>query len=341
MLYRSPTSIVALLAVLSVSAAAAQERYRVARTENFRRDPGPTATHLATVNAGVELWGDSTADGWVRVALEGWVWARSAAATTRDGHDLVVARAAGENLRAEPNREILARLENGCLLDELERRPGWIRVRRVGWMFGRSLQRLTAADEPEEGAAAPARETARPAPSYDTVTAGLDRAVVGPGTILWRAPGGDSAGTLADDTPVRILARAEGWVRVFAEGWVRADDLEPSTPGVLIGVSGAEVRARPSEYQGRLVRWLVRYIAVQRADELRPEIPSGERYVLVRGPLPETGFIYLVVSDEQRGLFERLPPLTELEIIGRVRVGRSQYLGNPILTLVDVAERDS
>ncbi|MGD2135675.1 MAG: hypothetical protein PVF27_05920 [Gemmatimonadales bacterium] len=311
------------------------------RTENFRRGPMPTAAHLATVNEGVQLLGDSVADGWVRVALEGWVWARSVAGTTRDGHDLVVSRAAGENLRAEPNGEIVARLENGCLLDELDRRPGWIHARRVGWMFAQSLERVDLAQEPDTAAPAPEAETDRPPASYDTVTVGLDRAVAAAGAVLRATPDGDTSGTLVEDAPVRILARSEGWVRVTAEGWVRADELKPTTPNVLTGVSGAEVRASPSEYRGRLVRWLVRFIAVQRADELRPEIPRGERYVLVRGPLPETGFIYVVVSDEQLARFERMPPLTELEILGRIRVGRSQYLGNPIVTLVDVAERGS
>ena len=138
-----------------------------------------------------------------------------------------------------------------------------------------------------------------------------------------------------------MLARSGEWVRVMAEGWVRSEDLKLTVPDILVGVSGAEVRARPADYVGRLLRWRVNFIAVQRADELRPEIPSGERYALVRGPLPENGFIYLVVNNEQLSALERLPALTELEIVGRVRVGRSQYVGNPILTLVDFARPDS
>jgi hypothetical protein len=46
------------------------------------------------------------------------------------------------------------------------------------------------------------------------------------------------------------------------------------------------------------------------------------------------------VSDEQVAELERLPPLAELVIIGRIRVGRSRYLGNPILELVEMAVRE-
>ena len=61
--------------------------------------------------------------------------------------------------------------------------------------------------------------------------------------------------------------------------------------------------------------------------------------MLARGPLPEAGFVYIVLDDTQLTEIERLEPLTELVIIGRVRTARSQYLGNPILDLVDLAVR--
>jgi hypothetical protein len=128
-------------------------------------------------------------------------------------------------------------------------------------------------------------------------------------------------------------------VRVQTEGWVRESDLKPSSPGVLVGVSGAEVRSNPREFEGALLQWVVQYIAIQSADELRREIPEGQRYVLARGPLPEAGFVYIVLDDVQLTEIERLDPLTELVIIGRVRTARSQYLGNPVLDLVDLAVR--
>ena len=161
---------------------------------------------------------------------------------------------------------------------------------------------------------------------------------VGPATV-YRSPDGDSAGTLVAESAIRVLARSGDWVRVQSEGWVREEDLRPSAPGLLVGVSGAEVRARPAEFEGRLLQWVVQFIAVQNADEVRRDIPEGRRYMLARGPLPETGFVYVVLNEEQVAQMERLDPLTELVIVGRLRAARSHYLGNPVLTLVEAVPR--
>jgi hypothetical protein len=316
---------------------AAQQDYRVLRTENFRREPSGRATQLATVNAGVALTGDSVAGRWVRVTLEGWVWAQSLESTSTPGFDLAVAAGSGENIRAAPNGRILGRLASGCLLQELDRRPGWVRVRRRAWMFAGSLERPAAV---ESAPVAPAPARSAPPPAEGSDAPGLDRAVMSDSAELRRTPDGEPTGFLAPDASVRVLARSGEWVRVQTEGWVRESDLRPAAPGVLAGVSGAEVRSRPREFEGALLEWVVQFIAIQRADELRREIPEGQRYVLARGPLPESGFVYIVVDDAQLERFERLDPLEELVIIGRVRTARSQYLGNPVLDLVDVAERE-
>jgi hypothetical protein len=315
----------------------AQQRYRVLSTENLRREPSGRAALLATVNAGVELRADTVEGRWARLTLEGWVWAQSLEPTSQPGYDLRVAPTRGENLRAGPNGRVLARLAEGCLLEELDREPGWVRVRRVAWMFGGSLQRVDAG---APASTQPAPAAARPQSSQPgDALAGLDRAVTADRAGLFRTPDGDSAGVLAADAPVRVLTRSGEWVRVQTEGWVRESDLRPSSAGVLVGVSGAEVRSRPQEFEGRLLQWAVQYIAIQRADELRSEIPEGQRYLLARGPLPEAGFVYVVLDDAQLEEVERLEPLAELVIIGRVRTARSQYLGNPVLDLVDMAVR--
>ncbi|MEE8131091.1 MAG: hypothetical protein V3T48_12420, partial [Vicinamibacterales bacterium] len=92
---------------------AAQQVYRVMRAENFRREPSSSAVMLAAVVDGVQMSGDTTRDGWVRVTLDGWVWARSLEPTTREGHDVVVSVRGGENLRATPNGRVVARLADG------------------------------------------------------------------------------------------------------------------------------------------------------------------------------------------------------------------------------------
>ncbi len=333
-----PCVVLACLAVGSgVRPLAAQQDYRVIRTENFRREPSGRAALLATVNAGVEMAGDSVRGRWVRVTLEGWIWARSTEAGDAQGYDLRVAAQNGENLRESPNGRVVARLSSGCLLDEVQRQPGWIHVRRAAWMWGGSLERVGA---PAVGSSQPGGAAPNPAGQpVDRESVGLDWAVTAVEAELRRTPDGEPTGSLAPDASVRIVARSGEWVRVQAEGWIRESDLRPSAPGVLVGVSGPEVRSQPQEFEGRLLQWTLQYIAIQSADELRREIPEGQRYMLARGPLPEAGFVYVVLDDEQLAQVEQLEPLTELVIIGRVRTARSQYLGNPVLDLVDLAVR--
>ncbi len=243
----------------------------------------------------------------------------------------------GENLRAGPNGRVLARLSTGTLLDEVERQPGWVHVRRTGWMFGRSLTALgTPVTSPPSDGETPAGAGSA---SADTVRAGLDHSVTTTEAELRREPDGPVVGSLQPETPVKVLARSGNWVRVQTEAWVLESDLEPAAAGILVGVTGAEVRTRPSEFEGKLVQWTVQAISIQEADELRREMPDGQPYLLARGPLPEAGFVYIMLSAEQRDRVERLSPLAELEIVGRIRAGRSRYLGNPVLELVEMQVR--
>ncbi|UCD24163.1 MAG: hypothetical protein JSW51_14235 [Gemmatimonadota bacterium] len=244
--------------------------------------------------------------------------------------DLRVISAGGENLRETPNGNIAARVAEGTYLEEISRDANWIRVRREGRIWAASLELV---EEPTAPAAAPSQ------PEATDSAATLDRAALAHAASLLRVPEGDTTATLQANTSVRVLARSGEWVRVRTEGWVRESDLRPSVEGLLEGVSGAEVRARPEEYQGKLIQWTLQYLATQEADELRSEIPEGDLYMLARGPLPEAGFVYVTLSREQLAEVERLSPLTQLVVIGRVLVARSRYLGNPILELVDMAVR--
>jgi len=327
------------MAYIGVETLAAQGTYRVMRTENFRREPSGQASLLATVNAGVEMEGVSVSGRWVEVALEGWVWVRSVDSTARTGFDLSVTASNGENLRTEPNGTIKARLSFGTVLQELERQPGWVRVRRVGWMFGPSLERLGGTPAPGSEPAAARDVSGEAAAAPDSGGPYLDRGVTSDRTTLHRTPDGVEAGTLEPDSPVRVLARSGDWVRVQTEGWIRESAIGSATPGVLVGVSGAEVRASPEEFEGRLVQWVVQFVAIQGADEIRRDIPEGRSYMLARGPLPESGFLYAVLTNEQEEQLERLRPLSELVIVGRIRTGRSYYLGNPVLDLLEAALR--
>jgi len=155
-------------------------------------------------------------------------------------------------------------------------------------------------------------------------------------TVLYRAPEGAPAGTLAPSAPLRVLGRSGDWTRVELEGWVKSADLEIAPPGVLMGITAAELRTDPQRYAGQVLRWTLQYIAEQQADELRPEIPSGSRYFLARGPLPEHGFVYVIVPEAKRPQLESLAPLATIQVTARVRTGRTRFLGNPVLDLISL-----
>ncbi len=320
--------------VLSVSPLLAQSRYRVQQSENFRKSPSPSAPVLARVSAGTVLPGAPANGEWVEVTLEGWIWAPSLSPDPGE-FDHRVSVQNGENLRAEPNGEIVARLETGTLLSEISRSTRWVRVQRTGYIWAQSLNGL---DGTTASASAPRRPSAAGS-AVSSADATLDRAVTARRATMHRVPEGDSAGTLANETPVRILVRSGEWVKVQTEGWIRESDLKSSVPGVLEGVSSAEVRSRPEAFEGKLLQWTLQYIAIQEADELRSEIPRGQRYMLARGPLPEAGFVYVTIPADKVSDVERLGPLTQVVIVGRLRTARSRYLGNPIIELIDLAVR--
>lgn len=307
-----------------------QDQFRTQITENFRRDSSTASPILASLMANVTVTGEDVGGRWVRITLDGWIWAASTVPTSRDGFHRRVSQGGGENLRDGPRGSIIAELNEGCLLMELERQGDWIHVRRTGWMWGQSLVAMASGPS---GAGA-IGDSAIPGVAPD-----LDRAVVANPTALRSVPDGDTMATLGAETPVRVLARSGDWVRVQAEGWIREDELRAGTPGVLVGVSGGEVRARPDEFVNRVVQWTLQFIALQRADEVRYDIPVGQRYLLMRGPLPETGFVYVTITDEQVESFEQMEPLTRLVLVGRIRTGRSRYLGNPVLQLLDYTIR--
>jgi len=240
-----------------------------------------------------------------------------------------------ENLRDAPNGRVLARLVRGALLDSVEPRGGWIHVRRAGWVASAAF--AGAATAPASGS----RRTARAAPPVDTTPAeDVDprRAVLRRRVQLFLAPDTPSTGFLDAGVPVRITARAGDWVRIEASGWVRESELRPPGSQAVSGVTAAEIRAHPDEWQGKILRWTIQFISLQTADELRaPDFTPGQRYILARGPAPEYAFVYVTVPDEKLARISELRPLDTLTVVARVRSGRSSFLANPILDLVDVA----
>ena len=307
--------------------------------EAFYQDPGDN--QLARLARGALVRdGERTSGEWQRVSIEGWIIARSTGPANREGFELAVTRAPDERIRVAPNGALVARVVQGMQLERVSAESGWVFVRREGWVRRAGLAPLT------ETAAAPAAATGAPSPTPSTPTPAVETplpAVPDPDprvtatardAQLYRAPDGDAAGTLTRETPVRVLGRSGEWSRVQVEAWVKTSDVRAAPPGVLVGLSAAELRADPVRYRGQVLLWTVQYIASQTADDLRPDIPAGATYLLAKGPLPERGFVYVVVPDSQKALVTGLTPLTVLQVTARVRAGRSRFLGHPVVDLL-------
>jgi hypothetical protein len=155
-------------------------------------------------------------------------------------------------------------------------------------------------------------------------------------TGLARAPDSTPFATLQPGIPARVVARSGEWVRVQLDGWIREADLKPADNGVLREVSAGEVQSSPSRYVGQPLEWRLQFIAVQTADELRPEIAAGRPYLLTRGPLPEPGFVYVTVPDSMVARFRALPPLQELTLRVSLTAARTRYLATPVADLLSV-----
>lgn len=286
--------------------------------------------------------------GHTEITLEGWIFRESLEPSRREGFTLQIARAPDENLRAEPNGRVIARLVQGTVLNETDRRGNWVKVRRAFWVASGSLSRQTAAAPAPAPAPAPARPRTDPPPrqadtprqrdtaATSAAVADPRRAVVRRRLQLFRAPDSTSIGTLEAGHPVRITARAGNWVRVETQAWVRENEIRLSDAGILSGVTASELRSAPEEYRGRLLRWTIQFLALQTADELRSDFIPGQRYILARGPSPEYAFVYILVPTDLIPAVERLAALASVTVLARVRNGRSAFLANPILELVEL-----
>jgi len=339
----------ALLAVLSLAspeAAASQGggRYRIS-VDNAWFYQDVAGRRIARLAQGAVLNGGATRNDWIQVTLDGWIFSTSVGPSDRPDFDLLVTRTPNENLRAAPAGPLVAELAQGF---GLKRAPPdssgrWVHVTRAGWVQRSALAPMAdvvATRTVDATTDTTARQSGPPPPPLgrggDTTRVDSTRAQPVRVTTLYRAPDGPEAGTVATDTPLRVLSRNGEWTRVQFEGWVKGGDLQAAPAGVQVGVTAAELRAEPQRYVGQVLRWNLEFIAIQKADELRPDIPSGSSYVLARGPLPERGFVYIIVPDARLPAFHALTPLVTMTITARVRNGRSRYLGNPVVDLISL-----
>ncbi len=356
-----------LLLVLA-SAGSAQNRLRATSAAPFLKEPG--GIRLGSLVSGQAYATGRTNGAHVETTVEGWIPTAAAQATTRDGFDLTLTSGGGEALRSGPNGAVIARIQEGTLLNRVGSRGTWVRVRRAGWVARAALGPTEAAsDRPTVAAAQPKPVTPPPPPSTvavvtppptgaattpapadsgrraDSAASRVDApvrsgvagmATLKPGTVVAATRDGQSIASAQGSPDVEVIEQTRDWVKVRIEGWVRAADLATET---VAGprITAAMIQQAPDRYLNQPVSWRLQFLAVQEADALRPEMPRGQLYVLARGPLPESGFTYLMVTKDQAAEFRRLAPLDEVKVDAVVRAGRTRFLPTPVLELVKVA----
>jgi hypothetical protein len=329
---------VTLLLVLSATPLLAQHVIELSTATRLRKEPDGIA--LVSLPAGTSVQARRARGAWHEVVIDGWIFTQSTAPSRRDGFDLVVTRAEGENIRRTPNGEIIGRIRTGGLLRKLEAEGKWTHVRREGWIPREAVVPVESGEispaevdspalQPSQGQQPVGASSAAGKPSGES-----DRAETSREAPLFSAPEAAQFGALQSGTPTRVLGRSGDWVRVQLEAWVRAGDLQSAAGSSLSGVTAAEVRTDPARYVGRTVEWRLQLIAVQTADELRTEMSRGQNYLLTRGPLPEPGFVYVMVSEAQAAEFRALTPLQEMTLRVTIKAARSKYLTTPIVEFV-------
>jgi hypothetical protein len=286
--------------------------------ENLRAEPNGTV--IAQLKRGTLLQKVGARGGWLHVKRTGWVRRRSLDAP------IETAALAERQAPAAPRQPARAQAPAPA-------RPS-VPVRPSA-----PQQSPPAQSAPSQSPSSPASSqlaSARAAPSPGGPAGADQRVEVARSASLAEVPDGNRLGTIEPGTDARVIGRAGDWVRVQVEGWMRQTDIKPSAQGALMGVSAAEVRADPQRFVGQTVEWRVQFIAIQQADELRPELPAGQPFLLTRGPLPEPGFVYVILPRDQTQRFQTLPPLQELVLRVTIRAPRSKYLATPVVELVGV-----
>lgn len=305
----------AVLFTLLASTLAGQSTVRLAQDTRFTKVPGGAT--LGTLQSGAEVTPGKTSGNSAEVGIEGWFPNASLGPMKRDGFDLAVSRKPSE-LRQAPDGPVVAKVSPGVGFTKVETRGDWTHVKRTAWVSRKALQAAAAAT-----------------PAVQPVT-GPDQAEFTAKSPFAVAPGGVIVGSVDSGAGARVLARSGGWTRVQLEGWVPDSTLRPTDRSILVGLSQAEVRANPAKYVGQVVEWRVQFVAIQKSDELRPEIPEGMNYLLTRGPLPEPGFVYIIIPSSAVAQFQAVPALRELTVRGTIRAATTKYLPTPVLELIEV-----
>lgn len=319
------------IAAAAAASAQAQTVQVVEAEENFRKEPRASSDNrLATLLRGADVRVAETRGRWLRGSIEGWIWNESVETTDRDGFDLIVSKSEGENLREAPEGTArrVAILMRGMLLDSLETRGPWTRVSREAWIWSESTASVEGpATEATTGPSDPPTRPQPAAPMSDRLVVGSDAA----GLLL--SPDGDTTAVLGEGTDLTVLARRGGWTRVRVEGWIWEPSVLPPDSASDETLTLEVLRANPQQYRGRRIEWTVQFVALQAAEAIRTDFYEGEPYFLARPPGASRGNLYVAVPPELLPAVEELSALQTVDIVARIRTGRSALMGVPILDL--------
>ena len=310
---------------------------------DLRAKPGGPA--VALLSPGTRLTTGATSGAETLVTFEGWVDGTRLGGR-RDSFPASVSGRLTLRVRSQPSTKgtIIAVLQPGAGLHIVSRQGSWTRVRRAAWIRTAVLQRAVAGARAVAGPAAPA--AARPVPASPASTpapaqgktdaAGEFAAIASTGARFRDLPVGRVLGSIAGGSTVEVMARESGWVRVRADGWIAEKDLVTGASVAPPSVTAADLRADPQAMKGHVVQWDVEVMAFQIADPLRVELAREEPYLLVRGPGEENALLYLAVPATLLTEARALGPLAKITVTARVRSGRSEPAGTPILDLLSM-----
>ena len=335
----------------------------------------PSGKAIGSIHPGTSVRVLETRGAYAKVTIDGFVERARLSAQRGNASPRVGNRAAVVRARGATTAKSVASLDAGTTVAVASGNAptGWAKVSRDGWILKSSLDRAssetarssnsggrTTASAKSSGAARKASggevaASARPpqgstpsgpvhagATSTAPVARGpvADSALTPTGNIALRAaPDAKALATVVQGATLTPLARDRGWVRVRLEGWVPERDVAPADTSIRTGVSAADLRADPVGNRGKLVRWSVQILARQKADVLRKDLAPDETYLLARGPYEENALLYLVVPPSLLVMTKSIPELSQAMITARVRTGRSDLVGVPILDLLTITPR--
>jgi len=330
----------------------------------------PTGNPVAMLKGGTSWSTGTTRNGWTRVSIQGWVES-SRFAGPRDSFPQSIGGAATLRIREEPSLDgrILGEFRGGAGLRIVERRGTWAKIRRDAWLpagsFTTAAARTPPRPAPAAGApgaprtpatpnrAAPAPATAPQSAAARSATRGADRGAdpaAAPAAVsgalradapaaLRTAPGGAAVGELAQGAVVEPLARDRGWVKVRVDAWVPESLFVPADTAYRSELTAVDLRLDPDGTKGRVVRWEVQVVGLQRADPLRRDLESDEPFLLAIGPKGENVILYVAVPPALLNEAKAIPSMQTVILTARVRIGRSRPTGAPILDLLSFVRR--